>query len=104
MATKGRIDMLVRFSCLLLLLTGNSYSQRDKLLQADEIKDGDELLSAFGKFIAAGVVLLTIHLEQNASYKLGYVGSWHDGNNNLTDMATFQTQQRSIEGLLLISL
>ncbi|KAK0596016.1 hypothetical protein LWI29_012015 [Acer saccharum] len=58
MATKGRIDMLVRFSCLLLLLTGNSYSQRDKLLQADELKDGDELLSAFGKFIAAGVVLL----------------------------------------------
>ncbi|KAK0595664.1 hypothetical protein LWI29_008854 [Acer saccharum] len=58
MATKGRIDMLVRFSCLLLLLTGNSYSQRDKLLQADELKDGDDLLSAFGKFIAAGIVLL----------------------------------------------
>ncbi|KAK0598347.1 hypothetical protein LWI29_033898 [Acer saccharum] len=50
MATKGRIDMLVRLSCLLLLLMGNSYSQRDKLLQGEELKDGDELLSTFGKF------------------------------------------------------
>ncbi|KAK1576040.1 hypothetical protein Q3G72_010377 [Acer saccharum] len=47
MATKGRIDMLVRFSCLLLLLMGGSYSQRDKLLQGEELKDGDELLSTF---------------------------------------------------------
>ncbi|KAK3219766.1 hypothetical protein Dsin_013736 [Dipteronia sinensis] len=48
MATKGsRIDMLVRFSCLLLLM-GNSYSQRDKLQQGDELKDGEELLSTFG--------------------------------------------------------
>ncbi|KAK1562848.1 hypothetical protein Q3G72_017918 [Acer saccharum] len=52
MATKGIIYMLVRFSCLLLLLMGHSYSQRDTLLQGDlgELKDGDELLSSSSKF------------------------------------------------------
>ncbi|KAK0596796.1 hypothetical protein LWI29_019169 [Acer saccharum] len=52
MATKGRIDMFVRFSCMLLLLMGHSYSQRDTILQGDrgELKDGDELFSSSGKF------------------------------------------------------
>ncbi|TXG69069.1 hypothetical protein EZV62_004004 [Acer yangbiense] len=49
MATKGRIRMLLSFSCFLVLM-GHSYSQRDKLLQGGELKDGDELVSAFGKF------------------------------------------------------
>ncbi|KAK1566968.1 hypothetical protein Q3G72_006726 [Acer saccharum] len=35
---------------VVLLLMGNSYSQKDKLLQGEERKDGDELLSTFGKF------------------------------------------------------
>ncbi|KAK0598247.1 hypothetical protein LWI29_032916 [Acer saccharum] len=35
---------------VVLLLMENSYSQKDKLLQGEERKDGDELLSTFGKF------------------------------------------------------
>ncbi|TXG69068.1 hypothetical protein EZV62_004003 [Acer yangbiense] len=49
MANKGRIRMLLSFSCFLVLM-GHSYSQRDKLLQGGELKDGDELVSASGKF------------------------------------------------------
>ncbi|KAK1574849.1 hypothetical protein Q3G72_000397 [Acer saccharum] len=49
MATKGRIRMLLSFTCFLVLM-GHSYSQRDKLLQGEELKDGDKLVSASGKF------------------------------------------------------
>ncbi|KAK0598230.1 hypothetical protein LWI29_032729 [Acer saccharum] len=49
MATKGRIRMLLSFSCFLVVM-GHSYSQRDKLLQGEELKDGDQLVSASGKF------------------------------------------------------
>ncbi|KAK0598580.1 hypothetical protein LWI29_036029 [Acer saccharum] len=49
MATKGRIRMLLSFSCFLVLM-GHSYSQRDTLLQGEELKDGDKLVSASGKF------------------------------------------------------
>ncbi|KAK2654857.1 hypothetical protein Ddye_014713 [Dipteronia dyeriana] len=49
MATKGIIRLLLSFSCLLVLM-GRSYSQRDNLLQGEELKDGDQLVSASGKF------------------------------------------------------
>ncbi|KAK1576825.1 hypothetical protein Q3G72_016787 [Acer saccharum] len=49
MAIKGRIRMLLSFSCFLVLM-GHSYSQRDKLLQGEELKDGDKLVSASRKF------------------------------------------------------
>ncbi|KAK1577378.1 hypothetical protein Q3G72_021230 [Acer saccharum] len=47
MTNKGRIRMLLSFSCFLVLM-GHSYSQR--LLQGEELRDGDELISASEKF------------------------------------------------------
>ncbi|KAK0596468.1 hypothetical protein LWI29_015923 [Acer saccharum] len=71
MATKGRIDMLVRFSCLLLLLMGSCYPQRDKLLQGEELKDGDELLSTFGKFKLG-------FFSTTSSSSKRYIGVWYN--------------------------
>ncbi|KAK0598091.1 hypothetical protein LWI29_031569 [Acer saccharum] len=71
MAIKGRIDMLVRFSCLLLLLMGSCYSQRDKLLQGEELKDGDELLSTFGKFKLG-------FFSTTSSSSKRYIGVWYN--------------------------
>ncbi|KAK0596135.1 hypothetical protein LWI29_013090 [Acer saccharum] len=72
MATKGRIDMLVRFSCFLLLM-GSCYSQRDKLQQGEELKDGDELLSAFGKFKLG---FFNPFMTTSSSSKR-YIGVWY---------------------------
>ncbi|KAK0596307.1 hypothetical protein LWI29_014525 [Acer saccharum] len=72
MATKGRIDMLVRFSCLLLLM-GHSFSFRHKLQQGEELKDGDELISATGKFKFG---FFTPSSTPNSSKR--YVGVWYD--------------------------
>ncbi|KAJ4718138.1 putative Receptor protein kinase [Melia azedarach] len=48
MATRGRNQILSSFSfCLICQL---SFSQTDKLLQGQVLKDGDELVSAFGNF------------------------------------------------------
>ncbi|KAK1563662.1 hypothetical protein Q3G72_030840 [Acer saccharum] len=71
MATKGRIDMLVRFSCLLLLLMGSCYPQRDKLLHGEELKDGDELLSTFGKFQLG-------FFSTTSSSSKRYIGVWYN--------------------------
>ncbi|KAK1575841.1 hypothetical protein Q3G72_008834 [Acer saccharum] len=72
MATKGRIDMLVMFSCFLLLM-GHSYSFRHKLQQGEELKDGDELVSARGKFKFG---FFTPSLTPNSSKR--YVGVWYN--------------------------
>ncbi|KAJ0008066.1 hypothetical protein Pint_29831 [Pistacia integerrima] len=49
MAGKGTNRILLSFSCLILLF-GVSYSQTNKLLQSQLLKDGDQLVSAFGNF------------------------------------------------------
>ncbi|KAJ0007578.1 hypothetical protein Pint_29815 [Pistacia integerrima] len=49
MAREGRNEILISFSCLILLF-GVSYSQTDRLLQGQVLKDGDQLVSAFGNF------------------------------------------------------
>ncbi|KAK1577386.1 hypothetical protein Q3G72_021318 [Acer saccharum] len=72
MATKGRIDMLVRFSCLLLLM-GHSFSFRHKLQQGEALKDGHELISATGKFKFG---FFTPSSTPNSSKR--YVGVWYD--------------------------
>ena len=81
MATKGRIGMLVRFSCLLLLLTGSCYSQRDKLLQGEELKDGDQLLSTFGKFKLG-------FFSTTSSSSKRYIGVWY---NKPEDRTSYQS-------------
>ncbi|KAK3219769.1 hypothetical protein Dsin_013739 [Dipteronia sinensis] len=50
MATKGRIRILLSISCFLLLMVNSASSFRHKLPQGEELKDGDELVSASGKF------------------------------------------------------
>ncbi|XP_044496560.1 G-type lectin S-receptor-like serine/threonine-protein kinase At1g67520 [Mangifera indica] len=49
MATNGTDHILPSFLCLILLF-GTAYSQTDKLLQGQLLKDGDQLVSAFGNF------------------------------------------------------
>ncbi|KDO56866.1 hypothetical protein CISIN_1g046791mg [Citrus sinensis] len=49
MGIKQRIDLLISFS-FFVLLTGPCYSQTDTLLLGQLLKDGDELVSAFGNF------------------------------------------------------
>ncbi|KDO37222.1 hypothetical protein CISIN_1g045212mg, partial [Citrus sinensis] len=49
MGIKQRIDLLISFS-FFVLLTGPCYSQTDTLLPGQLLKDGDELVSAFGNF------------------------------------------------------
>ncbi|KAK1569323.1 hypothetical protein Q3G72_035439 [Acer saccharum] len=79
MATQGRIDMLVRFSCLLLLLMGSCYSQRDKLRQGEELKDGDELLPSSRKF--------KLGFFTPPSFSERYIGVWF---NNPEDRTLYQ--------------
>ncbi|KAK0597172.1 hypothetical protein LWI29_022556 [Acer saccharum] len=79
MATQGRIDMLVRFSCLLLLLMGSCYSQRDKLRQGEELKDGDELLPSSRKF--------KLGFFTPPSFSERYIGVWC---NNPEDRTLYQ--------------
>ena len=76
MANKGRIRMLLSFSCFLVLM-GHSYSQRDKLLPGGELKDGDELVSATGKFKFG---FFTPSSTPNSSKR--YVGVWYNKPND----------------------
>ncbi|KAJ4718135.1 putative Receptor protein kinase [Melia azedarach] len=50
MAIKERIHRMALSFSFFVLLTEFSYSQTDKLLQGQLLKDGDELVSAFGNF------------------------------------------------------
>nr|POE64042.1 g-type lectin s-receptor-like serine/threonine-protein kinase [Quercus suber] len=58
------------FLCLLLFLGLSSSQQRNKLVQRQELKDGDELVSADGNFR-----LGFFNLTSNNSY----LGIWYDG-------------------------
>ncbi|KAJ0007371.1 hypothetical protein Pint_29826 [Pistacia integerrima] len=49
MARRGRNEILFSFSGFILVF-GVSYSQTDKLLQGQVLKDGDQLVSDFGNF------------------------------------------------------
>ncbi|KAK0597866.1 hypothetical protein LWI29_029333 [Acer saccharum] len=64
--------MHVRFSCFLLLM-GHSYSFRHKLWQGEELKDGDEHVSASGKFKFG---LFTPSSTPYSSKR--YVGVWYN--------------------------
>ncbi|TXG69078.1 hypothetical protein EZV62_004013 [Acer yangbiense] len=88
MASKGRIDMLVRFSCMLVLLMGNSYSQKDKLLQGEELKDGDELLSTFGKFKLGFFTPSENPFSTTPSSSKRYIGVWY---NKPEDRTSYQS-------------
>ncbi|KAK4844452.1 hypothetical protein QYF36_020352 [Acer negundo] len=72
MATKGRIRMLLSFSCFLVLM-GHSYSQRDKLLQGEELKDGDQLVSASRNF---KLEFFTPSSMRKSSKR--YIGVWYN--------------------------
>lgn len=49
MASRGRNHFLFSFSCL-VFLSGFSHSSTDRLVPGQQLKDGDQLVSAFGKF------------------------------------------------------
>ncbi|TXG69082.1 hypothetical protein EZV62_004017 [Acer yangbiense] len=99
MATKGRIDMLVRFSCLLLLLMGGSYSQRDKLLQGEELKDGDELLSTFGKFKLGFFTPSENPFSTTPSSSKRYIGVWY---NKPEDRRSYQSIYYKVSSLKVV--
>ncbi|XP_044496561.1 uncharacterized protein LOC123218967 [Mangifera indica] len=68
MGGRGRNEMLFSFSFLIFLL-GASYSQTDRLIQGQVLKDGDQLVSAFGNF------RLGFFSPRNARNR--YLGIWY---------------------------
>ncbi|KAK1568238.1 hypothetical protein Q3G72_022066 [Acer saccharum] len=56
---------------------GSCYSQRDKLLQGEELKDGDELLSTFGKFKLGFFNLSENLFSTTPSSSKRYIGVWN---------------------------
>ncbi|GAV64492.1 B_lectin domain-containing protein/PAN_2 domain-containing protein [Cephalotus follicularis] len=69
MASVSRDHILFRFSCLLLLI-GSSHSLRDTLLHGQQLKHGQELVSANGVF--------RLGFFSSAFTEKSYVGIWYN--------------------------
>ncbi|KAK4843151.1 hypothetical protein QYF36_004588 [Acer negundo] len=67
---------------------GSCYSQRDKLLQGEELKDGDELLSTFGKFKLGFFNPSENLYRTTSSSSKRYIGVWY---NKPEDRTSYQS-------------